>query len=78
MKKKRSTTGEVDLTDNVTNLDELPTGTEVKDITPEGVIDTTQPGEYEGTIEITYPDGTSETEFQGSSGQSQMSINMNQ
>ena len=53
--------GEVDLTDNVTNLDELPTGTEVKDITPEGVIDTTQPGEYEGTIEITYPDGTSET-----------------
>ncbi|MDK8197980.1 Rib/alpha-like domain-containing protein, partial [Enterococcus faecalis] len=45
----------------VTNLDELPTGTEVKDITPEGVIDTTQPGEYEGTIEITYPDGTSET-----------------
>ncbi|EMW5478142.1 TPA: Rib/alpha-like domain-containing protein, partial [Enterococcus faecalis] len=45
--------GEVDLTDNVTNLDELPTGTEVKDITPEGVIDTTQPGEYEGTIEIT-------------------------
>ncbi|MGK3881980.1 Rib/alpha-like domain-containing protein, partial [Enterococcus faecium] len=51
----------IDLTDNVTNLEELPEGTKVNDVTPEGVIDTTQPGEYEGTIEVTYPDGSSTT-----------------
>ncbi|WP_458250316.1 Rib/alpha-like domain-containing protein, partial [Enterococcus gallinarum] len=51
----------IDLTDNVTNLEELPEGTKVNDVTPEGVIDTTQPGEYEGTIEVTYPDGTKDT-----------------
>ncbi|MDW8788926.1 Rib/alpha-like domain-containing protein, partial [Enterococcus faecium] len=39
----------IDLTDNVTNLEELPEGTKVNDVTPEGVIDKTQPGEYEGT-----------------------------
>ncbi|WP_317984129.1 Rib/alpha-like domain-containing protein [Enterococcus faecium] len=53
--------GTIDLTDNVTNLEELPEGTKVNDVTPEGVIDTTQPGEYEGTIEVTYPDGSSTT-----------------
>ncbi|MDI6928374.1 Rib/alpha-like domain-containing protein [Enterococcus faecalis] len=53
--------GTIDLTDNVTNLEELPEGTKVNDVTPEGVIDTTQPGEYEGTIEVTYPDGTKDT-----------------
>ena len=48
----------VDLTDNVTNLPELPKGTKVTDITPEGEIDTTTPGKYQGTIEVTYPDGS--------------------
>ena len=50
-----------DLTDNVTNLDELPEGTKIKDITPDGAIDTNKPGEYEGKLEITYPDGSKET-----------------
>ncbi|WP_059067201.1 Rib/alpha-like domain-containing protein [Mediterraneibacter massiliensis] len=49
-----------DLTDNVTNLDALPEGTKVEDITPEGTIDTSKPGEYEGTVEVTYPDGSKE------------------
>ncbi|MCI5686533.1 MAG: Ig-like domain-containing protein [Enterococcus gallinarum] len=48
----------VDLTDNVTNLPELPKGTKVTDITPDGEIDTTTPGKYQGTIEVTYPDGS--------------------
>ena len=52
--------GTVDLTDNVTNLDELPEGTTVKDVTPEGTIDTNTPGDYTGKVEITYPDGSSE------------------
>ena len=50
-----------DLTDNVTNLDDLPEGTQIKDITPEGTIDPNKPGEYEGTLEIQYPDGSKET-----------------
>ena len=50
-----------DLTDNVTNLDDLPEGTKIKDITPEGAIDSNKPGEYEGTLEIQYPDGSKET-----------------
>ncbi|MDB7983199.1 Rib/alpha-like domain-containing protein [Faecalicoccus pleomorphus] len=50
-----------DLTDNVTNLDDLPEGTKIKDITPEGAIDPNKPGEYEGTLEIQYPDGSKET-----------------
>ena len=50
-----------DLTDNVTNLEDLPEGTKIKDITPEGVIDPNKPGEYEGTLEIQYPDGSKET-----------------
>ena len=50
-----------DLTDNVTNLDDLPEGTKIKDITPEGTIDPNKPGEYEGTLEIQYPDGSKET-----------------
>ena len=49
------------LTDNVTNLDDLPEGTQIKDITPEGTIDPNKPGEYEGTLEIQYPDGSKET-----------------
>ncbi|OTO05322.1 hypothetical protein A5883_002314 [Enterococcus sp. 5B3_DIV0040] len=48
----------VDLTDNVTNLPELPKGTKVTDITPDGEIDTTTLGKYQGTIEVTYPDGS--------------------
>ena len=48
----------VDLTDNVTNLPELPKGTEVTDITRDGEIDTSTPGKYQGTIEVTYPDGS--------------------
>ncbi|WP_242259030.1 YPDG domain-containing protein, partial [Streptococcus thoraltensis] len=49
--------GKVDLTDNV-DLTELPKGTTVKDITPDGTIDTNKPGEYPGKVEVTYPDGS--------------------
>ncbi|WP_194434690.1 Rib/alpha-like domain-containing protein, partial [Staphylococcus muscae] len=52
--------GEVDLTDNV-DLTELPKGTTVKDVTPEGTIDTDTPGDYTGKVEVTYPDGSKET-----------------
>ena len=52
--------GKVDLTDNVTNLDKLPEGTKVEDVTPEGTIDTNVPGDYKGKIKVTYPDGSSE------------------
>ena len=51
----------VDLTDNVTNLPTLPQGTTVTDVTPGGTIDTNTPGNYEGVIEVTYPDGTKDT-----------------
>ena len=50
-----------DLTDNVTNLDSLPDGTIIKDVTPEGAIDPNKPGEYEGTLEVIYPDGSKDT-----------------
>ena len=50
-----------DLTDNVTNLDKLPKGTKVKDITLDGAINPNKPGEYEGTLEIQYPDGSKDT-----------------
>ena len=53
--------GTYDLTDNVTNLPGLPEGTTVKDVTPEGTIDTNTPGNYEGVIEVVYPDGTKDT-----------------
>ncbi|BDP89918.1 Rib/alpha-like domain-containing protein [Enterococcus faecium] len=53
--------GTVDLTDNVTNLPTLPEGTTVTDVTPDGTIDTNTPGNYEGVIEVTYPDGTKDT-----------------
>ncbi|XTS75832.1 repetitive surface protein Esp [Enterococcus faecium] len=53
--------GTVDLTDNVTNLPALPEGTTVTDVTPGGTIDTNTPGNYEGVIEVTYPDGTKDT-----------------
>ena len=53
--------GTVALTDNVTNLPTLPEGTTVTDVTPGGTIDTNTPGNYEGVIEVTYPDGTKDT-----------------
>ena len=53
--------GTVDLTDNVTNSPTLPEGTTVTDVTPGGTIDTNTPGNYEGVIEVTYPDGTKDT-----------------
>ncbi|MEO2857201.1 Rib/alpha-like domain-containing protein, partial [Enterococcus faecalis] len=53
--------GKVDLTDNVTNLPTLPQGTTITDVTPGGTIDTNTPGNYEGVIEVTYPDGTKDT-----------------
>ncbi|PNZ30162.1 hypothetical protein CD122_00880, partial [Staphylococcus rostri] len=39
----------------------LPEGTTVKDVTPEGSIDTDKPGEYTGKVEVTYPDGSKDT-----------------
>ena len=50
-----------DLTDNVVNQDELPEGTIIQDVTPDGAINVERPGEYTGTLEITYPDGSKET-----------------
>ena len=54
------TGSDIDLTDNVTNLDELPPGTKVKDVT-ENPIDTSKPGDHTGKVEVTYPDGSKET-----------------
>ena len=51
--------GKIDLTDNVSNLKDLPQGTKVEDITEAGKINTNVPGEYVGKIKITYPDGSS-------------------
>ena len=48
------------LSDNVSNLDDLPDGTQVKDITPAGSVNLNKPGEYTGLLEITYPDGSKE------------------
>ena len=48
------------LSDNVSNLDDLPNGTQIKDITPEGNVNLNKPGEYTGLLEITYPDGSKE------------------
>ncbi|HGK9297299.1 TPA: SHIRT domain-containing protein [Streptococcus pneumoniae] len=48
-----------DLTDNVTNLPNLPAGTKVVDITLAGQIDTTKPGTYTGKVRVDYPDGSS-------------------
>ena len=50
-----------DLTDNVANLPDLPAGTTVDDVTPGGAIDVNTPGDYEGVIEVTYPDGSKDT-----------------
>ena len=50
-----------DLTDNVKNIDNLPAGTVVEDVTPKGDIDSDTPGNYTGTIKVIYPDGSSET-----------------
>ncbi|HEC2153716.1 TPA: YSIRK-type signal peptide-containing protein, partial [Staphylococcus delphini] len=50
-----------DLTDNVNNIGSLPIGTIVSDITTAGTIDNQVPGNYTGTLLVTYPDGTTDT-----------------
>lgn len=45
---------ELDLTDNIKNL---PEGSKVKDIT-EPKIDTNEPGDYTGKVEVTFPNGS--------------------
>lgn len=53
--------GEVyDLTDNVTNLADLPPGVIVEDVTEEGAIHVDEPGIYTGKVKISYPDGSYE------------------
>ena len=53
--------GAYDLTDNIKNMKELPEGTKVTDITPDGAVDLKTPGNYQGTVLVTYPDSSSET-----------------
>ena len=50
-----------DLTDNITNIKDLPDGTIIKDVTPDGAIDLNKPGDYTGTVEVLYPDGSKDT-----------------
>lgn len=50
--------GEIDLSDNISNWEELPEGTLVEDVTEEE-IDTDIPGKYTGKIKVIYPDGSS-------------------
>ncbi|TDM36690.1 hypothetical protein ETI10_13695, partial [Macrococcoides goetzii] len=38
-----------------------PEGTTVKDVTPADTIDTSKAGNYTGIVEVTYPDGTTQT-----------------
>ncbi|MGV2876551.1 Rib/alpha-like domain-containing protein, partial [Macrococcus capreoli] len=52
--------GKYDLPDNV-DVSKLPEGTTVKDVTPEGAINTSKAGNYTGVVEVTYPDGTKAT-----------------
>lgn len=50
----------LNIEDGIANLKELPEGTEVQDITPEGKLNTNIPGKYTRTVKVTYPDKTSE------------------
>ncbi|TDM36688.1 hypothetical protein ETI10_13705, partial [Macrococcoides goetzii] len=52
--------GTYDLTDNI-DLSTVPAGTTFKDVTPAGVINVAKAGNYTGIVEVTYPDGTTQT-----------------
>ncbi|TDM38829.1 YSIRK-type signal peptide-containing protein, partial [Macrococcoides goetzii] len=52
--------GTYDLTDNI-DLSTVPAGTTFKDVTPAGAINTAKADNYTGTVEVTYPDGTTTT-----------------
>ncbi|MEQ9763922.1 Rib/alpha-like domain-containing protein [Streptococcus sp. ZJ151] len=57
--------GTVDLTDNLDSITDksgnpVDISVGIKDVTPEGSIDTNKPGKYTGKVEITYPDKSTE------------------
>ncbi len=62
-----------DLTDNITNKDDLPQGTQIVDVTKyeksgeddpdEDIVDINTPGEHSGVVEVRYSDGTIDTVY---------------